>query len=105
MDTNYEDREERLPAWARNLIRGLRAESSEFRRLLTDTDPESSLIVVDPYSDQPRGIDGNLTRVRFANQVDVMVRDGRVEVYSVDGGRLQIVPIATNVVEVSPLKN
>jgi hypothetical protein len=108
-------REEKLPAWARRLIAGLRMDAQHERaraaaavedanRVRRGTNPDQSSAVLHPYDDVPVGL-GPDARVRFKlgphNWIDVRVsNDGRW--IEVAGGRtLTIHPIAGNVVSIT----
>lgn len=93
-------REEKLPRWAQDLLQDARSDANQYRRRLGETrTAENSDVMLDPVSDEPRGLGGNHTRIRFLDQVDVLTRDGTVEIIAVEGA-LRIEPKTSNVVRV-----
>lgn len=98
-------REEKLPKYARETLRVLRASLTEQRELATDalrrTDPAGSLVVLNPYDDNDGVGLGNRATVRFktgVGYIDVNLRDDWVNVTA--GNGLEVRPVVSNSINV-----
>lgn len=101
IENQPDPREERLPKWARDTLRDLRAENRRLKRNLEGTDPETSRVVLDPYG-EARGLGGEYTRVRF-DDVSALLRGGVVGGLGLEisaDGPLEVFPVATNMIRV-----
>lgn len=99
-----DERETRLPVWAQDIINTLRRRTRQAEEALAEyaasTDPENSPAVVDPYSDNPRGLSLTTINFRLGDEiVQVGVKGESLEISAVNGG-LTIRPHVSNVISV-----
>jgi hypothetical protein len=103
--TEPDEREQRLPKWAREALERARRDRDEFRRRLEDLKPHPKTAVWgDTFSRFPRPLALHGERVRFAldpdggEWLDVRLTDRGLEIMG--DGQILVRPQVTNVVHI-----
>jgi hypothetical protein len=114
----YDEREAKLPKWARDKLELARLRHTEHQRYIEALAPENSTVFADPYADTPLGLgedptiewtfpdyfDGLVNRTRRHIQVRRLDRArGGLTIHASDA--LRIVPRSTNGIDIYDVRD